>query len=245
MEECSPMDRTSFGIAPADFVFLAIFDLLSVSERKNPLGILTAFRAAFGTSSNTRLILKINHAEHRPAEMTRIREAASGMAVTIIDRTMDRAHVNGLIHMSDCLVSLHRSEGFGFTMAEAMYLAKPVIATAYSGNLDFTTADNSFLVGYDLVPVPPGCEPYDPGILWAEPRIGDAVCQMRLVASDPEIRCARGRAGQGYIQKHFSSEAVGRLMMDRLSVIQRILRAPRHVSESVIEIEKHAASAGS
>jgi hypothetical protein len=126
-----------------------------------------------------------------------------------------------------------------------MYLAKPVIATAYSGNLDFTTADNSFLVGYDLVPVPPGCEPYDPGILWAEPRIGDAVCQMRLVASDPEIRCARGRAGQGYIQKHFSSEAVGRLMMDRLSVIQRILRAPRHVSESVIEIEKHAASAGS
>jgi hypothetical protein len=125
-----------------------------------------------------------------------------------------------------------------------MYLSKPVIATAYSGNLDFTTPDNSFLVGYDLVPVPSGCDPYDRGSLWAEPRIAEAISQMRLVAGDREISAARGRCGQSFIQRHFSPEAVGQLMADRLSVIQRTLGTRLRLPEPSVEPEKPAAFIG-
>jgi glycosyltransferase involved in cell wall biosynthesis len=208
LERCHPTDRSSFGIPSDSIVFIAIFDLLSIFERKNPLGVIAAFRQAFAGSSKCHLLLKINHAEQRPAEMARIREAASGLPVTFVDRTIDRSHVLGLIQMSDCLVSLHRSEGFGLTIAEAMYLSKPVIVTAYSGNVDFTNTDNSFLVDYDLVRVPKGCDPYDEGALWAEPRLDVAARQMRLVATDPSVRNLRARTGRDYIRAQFSPEAV-------------------------------------
>ncbi len=218
LADCAPLDRGSFSIPPNRFVFLAVFDLLSGFERKNPLGLLRAFRLAFGQASAGYLVIKVNHACQRPAEMQRIREAAAGLPVTIIDRTMDRSDLTGLLQMGDCLVSLHRSEGFGLTLAEAMHLAKPVIATAYSGNLDFTRPDNSFLVDYALTPVPPGCEPYEEGLLWAEPDIDHAVSQLRSVLTAPELRRSRAARGRELIRAHFSPEVVGRMMAERLAV---------------------------
>ena len=139
--------------------------------------------------------------------------------MTIVDRTIDRSQVTGLIQMADCLVSLHRSEGFGLTIAEAMYLSKPVIATAYSGNMDFTTPDNAFLVDYDLAPVPGGCDPYEEGALWADPRSESAVEQMRLVANRPDLREERALRGRERIREQYSPHAVGRLMRERLEMI--------------------------
>jgi glycosyltransferase involved in cell wall biosynthesis len=209
-------DRSGFGIPSDSTVFISVFDLLSILERKNPFGMIAAYKQAFAGSKKCHLILKVNHGRHRPEEMERIREATVGLPVTIIDETIDRAHVLALLQMADCLVSLHRSEGFGLSIAEAMYLAKPVIVTAYSGNMDFTNAQNAFLVDYDYVPVPRGCDPYDEGLLWAEPRPDSAVSQMRLVATNPDLRRARGAAGQDCIKTHFSPEAVGGMMRDRL-----------------------------
>src|SRR6185503_9333255 len=120
--------------------------------------------------------------------MERLRAHLADLRATLLDDTFTRDEVNGLINICDCLVSLHRSEGFGLTMAEAMFLSKPVVATGYSGNLDFTRPDNSFLVGYRLCPVGAGCEPYDSHCLWADPNIDEAIQQMRAVFQNPEHR---------------------------------------------------------
>jgi glycosyltransferase involved in cell wall biosynthesis len=202
---------------------------LSVFERKNPLGLLEVFRAAFGGASNCHLVMKVNHAEQRPAEMRRIREAAGGLPVTIIDRTLDRNHVTALMQTCDCLVSLHRSEGFGLALAEAMYLSKPVIATAYSGNLDFTRPDNAFLVDYDLARIPAGCEPYDEGLWWAQPNLEHAVSQLQSVVNAPEVRRARAARGRELIRSQFAPVTVGKLMAERLAVVRR-LKSPREVA---------------
>jgi glycosyltransferase involved in cell wall biosynthesis len=160
--------------------------------------------------------------------MAAITSAVAGLPVTIIDRTIDRAHVNSLINACDCLLSLHRSEGFGLPMAEAMYLNKPVIATGYSGNTDFTRPDNAFLVEYDLGRVPKGCDPYDEGAVWAEPRLDHAVQQMQIVLDNPELRAVRANRAGEYIRAHFAPEVVGRLMRERLElVLSRYFAAPR------------------
>src|SRR6185295_9484624 len=96
--------------------------------------------------------------------------------------------IKNLVRCSDCFVSLHRSEGFGLTMAEAMFLGKPVIATAYSGNMDFTKLDNSFLVAYRLTHVGIRNEPYDKNCLWADPFLEQASHHMRAVIRDTEMR---------------------------------------------------------
>lgn len=214
------LDRSSYSIPCDRFVFLSAFDLLSVFERKNPLAVVQAFSHAFGPDDRCHLVLKINHAEHRPDEMAKIVAAAAGLPVTILDSTLNRSQVNDLIDACDCVVSLHRSEGFGLVLAEGMYLGKPVIATAYSGNLDFMTPENSFLVGYRLVPVPRGCAPYDEGCLWAEPRHEDAIEQMRVVARSPDVRQARAERGRDRIRQEFSAHAVGCLMRERLAHIR-------------------------
>ncbi|MBI1897061.1 MAG: glycosyltransferase [Acidobacteria bacterium] len=235
LESSAPADRAGLGIPADATVFIAILDLLSIFERKNPLGVIAAFRHAFAASPKHCLVLKINHAAQRPAEMVRIKEAARGLPVTIIDRTINRSELTALIQMSDCLVSLHRSEGFGLTIAEAMFLCKPVLVTGYSGNLDFTKPDNAFLVDYDLVPVPTGCEPYDEGALWAEPLLDSAVAQMRLVATDSSMRNLRAQRGRDYIRAHFSPEAVGRLMKERLTLLSHRPSAAQPLIEAAAE----------
>jgi glycosyltransferase involved in cell wall biosynthesis len=217
------LDRSSFSIPEDRFVFLSVFDLLSVFERKNPLGTIEAFARAFRSSKQCHLVLKVNHAGRRPREMERIAQACAGLPVTILDHTMSREHVNSLIRCCDALISLHRSEGFGLSIAEAMYLGKPVIVTAYSGNMDFTRPDNSFLVGYDLSQVPAGCEPYDEGMTWAEPRVKDAAALLRFVVESPELRQGRALRGKSCIQEEFSPAAIGRLMRNRLDrIIPRV-----------------------
>jgi glycosyltransferase involved in cell wall biosynthesis len=218
--ECDgSVSRSDFSIPAGRFVFLTVFDLLSVSERKNPIGTIAAFRRAFGNSKDCHLVLKVSHARERPHQMAAIADAAAGLPATIINRTMDRAHVGGLIQACDCLVSLHRSEGFGLSMAEAMYLRKPVIATGYSGNTDFTKPENSFLVEYRLTRAPKGCEPYDEGAVWADPILEHAAKQMQTVFANPELCAERASRAGEYIRTHLAPEVVGNLMRERLELV--------------------------
>jgi len=124
--------------------------------------------------------------------------------------------VSSLLAAADCFVSLRRSEGFGLSIAEAVYLGKPVIVTAYSGNMDFTREGNAFLVGYEPRPVGPGNSPYPERALWAEPSIEETACLMRKLAADEPLRRKTALAGQAFIKKHLSLERIGRMMAERL-----------------------------
>ncbi len=154
-----PRSRAELGL-PEGFLFLFSFDYLSVFERKNPLAVVEAFSRVFAHGEGPSLVLKCINGEHDPANHEQLLAAvAEREDIHIIDRYLSPGEKDGLTAACDCYVSLHRSEGFGLGMAEAMYLGKPVIATGYSGNLDFMTEENSLLVDYQLVPIGSGVPP--------------------------------------------------------------------------------------
>jgi glycosyltransferase involved in cell wall biosynthesis len=214
------MGREYFGLPSDRFLFLTLFDMLSVFDRKNPLGAAEAFIRAFGNDSSVQLIIKINNAKARPDHLKTLQERIAGYPIIVIDATFTRNETYALMNVCDCVISLHRSEGFGLTLAEAMFLGKPVLATAYSGNMDFTRFDNSFLVGYRLKPVGKHNEPYDEDALWADPSVEEAAQQMRTITANPQIRQKVAVAGQEFVRRQLSPEAVGRQMADRLNTIQ-------------------------
>jgi glycosyltransferase involved in cell wall biosynthesis len=214
------MGRAYFGLPSDRFLFLTLFDMLSVFDRKNPLGAVEAFIRAFGNGSSAQLIVKINNAKTHPDHLKTLQERIAGYPITIIDATFTRDETYGLMNACDCVISLHRSEGFGLTLAEAMFLGKPVIATAYSGNMDFTRFDNSFLVGYRLKPVGKHNDPYDEDVLWADPSIEQAAEHMRTIIDNPDTRQKVAVAGQEFVRRRLSPEAVGRQMAERLHTIK-------------------------
>jgi len=178
---------------PDGYRFLFAFDYLSVFERKNPIAVVEAFRRAFVPGSGAALIVKTLNHDYAPDAHQRLRAAAAGHPnVHLIERRLSRAERDGLMNAANCYVSLHRAEGFGYTLAEAMWLGKPVVATGYSGNLDFMTAENSYPVDYRLVPIGPGCDPYPADGVWADPDIAHAARLMREVFDHPEERARRG-----------------------------------------------------
>ena len=126
-----------------------------------------------------------------------------------------------MIASCDCYVSLHRSEGLGLTMGEAMYFGKPVIATAYSGNLDFMTQENSFLVPHTMVEIGPGAGPYPADKQWAEPDLDRAAELMRRVFEDPESAAEHGRRAAEDIRRTHSPEAAAGTLKTRITQTKR------------------------
>jgi glycosyltransferase involved in cell wall biosynthesis len=228
--------RDRLGLPANKFIFLSIFDLLSVIKRKNPEGLIEAFRKVAEHAANCHLVLKINNGRLFPDIVRRLQKQCVGADIIIIDETWSRESVNALIASCNCLVSLHRSEGFGFTIAEAMYLRKPVIATAYSSNLDFTHAHNSLLVDYHLVAIGADGAPYPANGRWAEPNIDSAADAMIRLREDPVLRNRIASAGEKYIREHFSLKVSGTMMLRRL---QRILGKTASV-DNVGELSTHA-----
>ncbi len=209
------MDRDYFGLPRDRFLFLSAFDALSVVERKNPFGCVQAFRSAFGDDPRYQLILKVNNAAYARRKIDTLKDAC-GPNVRIVESTLSREEMYALARCCDCAVSLHRSEGFGLFIAEAMYFGKPVIATNYSGNTDFTSAENSLLVDYQLISVGKNCAPYNPHAKWADPDLVQAAAHMRLVAEDDSLRTRLGRAGSDFVRRELSEQAVGAKMRRRL-----------------------------
>ena len=214
------LDRAYLGL-PDAFTFVFVFDFLSVAERKNPLGVIEAFTTAFKPGEGPLLIIKSINGHLRLAELERLRAAASGRPdIRIIDGYYSSEWKNALVGAADCYVSLHRSEGLGLTMAEAMALGKPVIATAYSGNLHFMTPENSFLVDYARVKVPKGCAPYPTTTEWADPDLHQAAGLMREVYERPEIAAAKGQIAKRDIQERHNMETSARAIQSRVDGIR-------------------------
>jgi glycosyltransferase involved in cell wall biosynthesis len=219
VERLNPVDRSFFGLPEGAFVFLFIFDFLSSSERKNPGGVIEAFRRTFGHDEDVLLLIKCVNSGHAPAAREQMALLAEGLRVRFIDDYLVKADLNALLSLCDCYISLHRAEGFGLPLAEAMYLEKPVIATGYSGNLEFMDSNNSFLVKHQLVEIEADCGPYRKGNLWAEPDLCHAGQQMKLVFEERELAAAVAARAAGDIRAKLSYEAIGRMIRERLAVI--------------------------
>ena len=212
-------DRKAFGLDEAEFVFLFMFDFRSIPSRKNPEAAIRAFSQAFTPDDPVRLLIKSMNGEHEPEAMRALKHLAGDHRVDFLDRTLDNEERYRLIASCDAFLSLHRAEGFGLAIAEAMSLGKPVIATGWSGNMDFMTVANSFPVAYHLKPLEQDHPPYPAGTLWAEADIDHASRVMRLVYSEPELAARIGARAREDIQKYFGTAAVGERMAERLGLI--------------------------
>lgn len=209
--------RPELGLPEDRFVFLFVYDFFSTAARKNPIGLIDAFTRAFGPDDGPVLVLKSINGDKRVSELERVRLAAAGRPDVIVrDEYLSSEHHNALLGHSDAYVSLHRSEGFGMDMAKAMGLGKPVVATGYSGNLEFMNDATAYLVAYDLVPVGPGSEPYPPDSRWAEPSVDHAAELMRRVVDRPEEARERGRRAEARIRADFSLASRGSALVRML-----------------------------
>ncbi|HEY4095230.1 MAG TPA: methyltransferase domain-containing protein [Baekduia sp.] len=210
-------DRAAVGL-PEGFVFLFAFDFNSYVARKNPAGVVEAFRRAFPEPrEGVSLVLKSINGDQHPEAVAELRAAFDGREdVLLRDEFLDADLRDVLVASCDCYVSLHRSEGFGFTLAEAMLLGKPVIGTGYSGSSDYLSDATGFVVRHELVPIGEGASPYPADGRWAEPDLDHAAELLRLVVDAPDEAAARAERGRAFIQEHHSAAAAGRAMAQRL-----------------------------
>ena len=214
------LSRAALGWPEDAFVFLYVFDVASTLERKNPFALIRAFRWAFRGRKDVVLALKYHHASDDVTGVHALENFCAGNSgIRTISTTMTEEQVYSLFQLSDCFVSPHRSEGFGLNVAQAMYYGKPVIATGYSGNMDFTSAENSFLIDYNLIPLDTDYEWYQKGYAWADPSVEHLAALMRQVLENGEESKRRAERGRRLVRESFSAAAVAR-QMERLNRLQ-------------------------
>jgi FkbM family methyltransferase len=219
--------RATLGL-PDGFVFLFAFDYLSVLKRKNPIGLIEAFSQAFAPGEGPTLVIKSINGDRCLSDREQVRLAAAGRPdILLLEDYLSAEQTRALTALSDCYVSLHRSEGLGLTMSEAMSLGRPVIATGYSGNLDFMDESTAYLVPYDLVPVGKGAAPYSPTAMWADPDLVTAAAYMRQVFDDPERAAKLGRLAQKSVLETRSLEHTSRYVKSRVAFAQDVLSGAR------------------
>jgi glycosyltransferase involved in cell wall biosynthesis len=201
--------RSDFGLPRDQFLFLFMFDGNSSMVRKNPIGCIDAFQRAFPADDRSvGLVFKYMNVSHDPTCFRDfIARCGADDRIHLIPGTLHRGACLDLINCCDAFLSLHRAEGFGRCIAEAMALRKPTIATAYSGNLDFCTPDTSCLVQAREVTIADGHYWYSEGQVWAEPSTDHAAdCLVRL-RKNREYRERIAAAGHDFILKHYSPSA--------------------------------------
>ncbi len=213
--------RRRLQVANDEFVFLFVFNFTSYFERKNPLAVIDAFTRAFSPAESVRLIIKCVNEDFSPDDFAAMRALSRKHRISIHTGYVKPDHMRDLMAACDAYVSLHRSEGIGLTMADAMALGKPVIGTAWSGNTDFMNVSNSFPVRYKLVTLERDVGPYQAGATWAEPSVEHAVELMRHVFEDRDEASVLSLAAKAEIETNYSTESVARLIQERLAVIAR------------------------
>ncbi len=221
----SMLSRRYFGIPENAFAFLFFFDFRSFASRKNPEAVVSAFlqHCRKLPTANSHLVVKTNGAEADPAAFKRLQETLASLRgrVTFINKTISDNEVKNLIRCCDSFVSLHRSEGYGRGLAEAMYLGKPLICTGYSGNMDFMDAQSAMLTDFSLVPVKEGEYPFAEGQVWAEANIEQAAEYMSELYLDRKGARELGRQASVTVRSRVSYRTVGMSYRKRIEEIRK------------------------
>jgi len=214
-------DRVQFDLDDKAFVFLTLADSMSSLNRKNPFAVIAAHKQAFGDNPDVQLVVKTRNLSRHPKTYEDLKTAiGEAKNIQVMDRSLSERERWTLFESVDSIVSLHRSEGFGLTLAEGMALGKAVITTAWSGNMDFTLPDNSYLADYDLI----SCED-DYGIYkdkaahWADVGEREAVRLMRLVYEDAALRSRITEKAAMDVARLASHEKLGEKMLKKLTEI--------------------------
>lgn len=213
-------DRKYFGLPENQFLFLMMYDSGSMMERKNPLGVLRAFKKAFDRDEQrVGLVIKLNG--NNEQDIAKIRSYLDGYTnVYFMTETLSKVEVNSLIADMDVLVSMHRAEGFGLVMAEAMLNGVPCIATNWSANTEFMNSDVACMLDYELVELQHEIGPYKKGSKWAEPCVEQAAMYMRKLYEEREFYEKLSIAAKEYIGLRLGKERISGLVKDRLREIE-------------------------
>jgi GT2 family glycosyltransferase len=224
------LTRAALGM-PEGFLFLFCFDYDSVFRRKNPLAAVAAFRKAFGDRPDVALFIKTTNASRQATDEEALRAAVRGCAnIVVRDAYVTSDDYFSMLDACDCYVSLHRSEGFGLTVAEAMALGKPVISTAYSSTIEFANESNSYPVPARIVPVGDDAAPYPSDTRWADPDVTAAAEQMTRVYADRGRAAAVGARARADIEALHGPAARGPLL-------RRLLDQNRHTSSAEVKMK--------
>ena len=239
-------EREALGLPQDKFIFLFMFDFHSTIGRKNPFATLEAFKRAFAQSNeDVLLVLKFSNGNFFPKERDQLKAQAAGWPVHFIDGHLKREELHALVANCDCYVSLHRAEGFGLTMAEAMYYGKPVIATGYSSNMEFMNVGNSFPVKYDIVTLTEDYGPYFKGNYWADPSIDHAASLMQYVFENPQEAQQVGARAAQEIKSLLSPQLLGTKIKNRLEIIRNRMNQSKNWSTRIHQMQQETALAQS
>ena len=218
---CSGAGRSFFGLPENVFLFLVLFDNNSMSERKNPQAAVEAFKKAFSPDrKDVGLVLKITAPDRKL--LKELKDSLKGYRVWILDELYDKADLNALIRCCDAYVSLHRAEGFGMVLAEAMLLGVPTVATAYSANTEFQSEESACLVKYKKVPVGKDLWPFRRDYRWAEADTDDAAQYMRKLSEDADYRQSIAENGKQRAEELFSESRIQNRIQERYRHIRGI-----------------------
>ncbi|WPO91504.1 glycosyltransferase [Chryseobacterium sp. HR92] len=219
MAESKDFELDQYNISSDSKIYLTIFDSLSTTIRKNPEATLEAFTTVFKEDKNSVLIVKTHNLE-RSKDAQKALEAYNNIPnVIIINEHFSKEKLHSLIQQSDVLISLHGSEGFGLTMAEAMAYGKIVVGTGYSGNLDFMNVNNSFLIQYNFIKTSNTKGLIDEGLTLAKPSLKDAVEKLQYIKNNFENLTAIKENAKSQIAENFSIQSIGELFKIRLGFI--------------------------
>jgi glycosyltransferase involved in cell wall biosynthesis len=211
--------RARFGLPVDRFLFLSLFDLNSYAARKNPAAVLDAFARA-KLPATAGLVIKVQNVAGNERDFAALQARVQELPGTVLlTETLSRAGVYALEAACDAFVSLHRSEGFGLAVAEAMYLGKPVISTDWSATAEFVTAENGCPVRARTVVLEQSHGPYAKGATWANPDLDHAAEWMQRLVSDRELGVHLGGAARATIETRFSPAAIGKRYRKRLESI--------------------------
>lgn len=212
-------DRPYFHLPTDKFLFLVMYDTNSTMARKNPLGAVESFKKAFSPKDDSvGLVLKMNNPRREDIEALKS-SLGEYRNIYYINKTMEKTEVNSLIRCADVFVSLHRAEGFGLVMAEAMLNRTPCIATNWSSNTEFMNEEVACMVDYTITTLKKTQEPYKKGARWADANTDTAAAYMKRLASDKEYYDMLAVKGKEYIEQKLGMEQAVKSIEERISQI--------------------------